>query len=300
MLCQQFDARTRGRYPILSASGLATVEGSMNVNRITVSLSGLTRRYDFAVDDRQGTTIAHLNPDGSVTVSATTIIGCPYRCSFCHQGLQEPFPLSADQIVNQIGMAVEDCSGRRLAGVRFDVSGEPLTNWPAVQEAIRRLSADYAAPPIVLVTAGPGVKWYSELFALGRELPNLILQFSVHASTEEERRARFQEDRLLSLAEIGERGKEWVAVSGRRCIFTYALDGMLNATSLQAIQLYELFPPQLWNCQITPTYVLTASGPRALGLNLLSTFQLCLGGYREVTIYAPLDGLEIRAVPGLD
>ncbi len=278
--------------------------GNVNLYKDAVSRSGLTRRYGFWIrtGDRaqKGVTIAHLDTDGRVTVSASTLIGCPYRCSFCAQGTKEPLPLSAEQILGQVEAVLRDSPSAKLAGVRFDVSGEPLANWPAAKEAIRRLSMECTAVPILLVSAAPDVKWYPDLFDLGRELENLSLQFSVHASTEAERKERFQEDRLLALAEIGQKGEEWLKATGRRCSFNYALDGLTNASPAVAQRLADLFPPEAWECQITPTYAMMLAGARALGVTQLPVFQKELERYGyAVTVYAPLDGLEIQAVPGL-
>lgn len=277
----------------------------MKLHKEASSSSGLTRRYWFEAalsrgNVRRGVSIAHLIDGNKLTVSASTTIGCPYRCNFCAQGTIDPQPLSAVQIYDQIEAILQDCQPTLLNGIRFDVSGEPLANWPSVKEAISRLSQHYDSPSILIVTAAPKTRWYPEVFALGREYKNLTLQFSVHASTESERRERFGENRLLSLAEISRKGKEWIKVTGRRCSFTYALDGLTNATPASAERLEQLLPPSVWNCQITPTYIVTPRGGRALGRSQLPVFrqELEKRGY-SVTIYAPVDGLEIRAVPGL-
>jgi adenine C2-methylase RlmN of 23S rRNA A2503 and tRNA A37 len=277
----------------------------MNLYTETRSLTGLTRRYWFEIksgnNTRRGISIGHLSQDNDLIVSASTTIGCPYACKFCAQGRQEPLPLRADQITGQVNAILKDFGPVGLAGVRFDVSGEPLANWLQVKEAIKQLSREHNNPPMLVVSAAPKSRWYPEIFELGRELGNITLQFSVHASTETERSERFQEDRLLSLAEIGHKGSEWVRTTGRRCVFAYALDGLANATPLAAQKLGELFPPEFWECQITPTYMAALTGAQALGVNQLALFQQELEklGF-TVTVYAPLDGLGIRAVPGLD
>ncbi len=279
----------------------------MNVSRIATSRSGLTRRYSFEVPSSKvqpllGSAIAHFaDEQKSVTVSAPTLIGCPYRCCFCAQGQKDPQPLFEEEVVSVIEAVLLDCRPAQLDGVRFDVSGEPLVKWPTVKQVIQQLSANYPSVDLLLVSAGPDVKCYRDLFALGSRLENFKLQFSVHASTEDERSQRFQEDRLMTLVQISRKGEEWAQITGRRCLFTYAVDGLGNAHPGVADRLSQLFPPELWECQITPTYVQAAGGPRALGVSQLPQFQqeLQKHGY-DVSIYAPLDGLEIQAVPGLD
>ena len=258
------------------------------------SRSGKTRLYR----SESMKFIAHLREEG-VVASVSTMIGCPLSCNFCEMGKLTSAPLPADVILDQVQHIAADCAPARLRGVRFDVSDDPLFNWPAVEMAIRQIIATFDAPDILVCTAAPKSKHYDDVIALGAELPNLEFQISVHASTDAERKERFQEDRILTLREIGEIGRQWKEITTRHCSFSYMVAG-LAVTQQTARQLAAQFPPAIWRPQITPTY----HGGRssfALGRSSLEPFRQILieVGYEAVDVYLPEDALEIGAVPGL-
>lgn len=262
------------------------------------SSSERTIQYRFDHQDTSIKTIAHLAEDGTVKILSVTItVGCPLTCDFCEMGRSPAQPLSSALVVAQVEEVLKDCNQASIAAIRFDVSGEPLLNWPSLASAIRELSVRYSNPEILVCSAAPASRFYSEVFALGKELSNLSLQFSVHASTQTERQDRFKEDRLLSLTEIGQLGKQWFDATGRRCLFNYAINGLNNGPS-EALALSQLFPPEIWVAQITPTYL--NNPPQAKGVGQIETFAATLRSLRyEVIIYFPEDALTIGAVPGL-
>ncbi len=260
-----------------------------------ISSSGKTRLYRLPTGNGTVKCVAHIAADGRLTVSVSTMIGCPLSCSFCAMGSLPAKPLSTAEIIGQVQRIVDDCNGLSLYAIRFDVSGDPLFNWRAVAGAVRTLNERYQ-PSFLLCTAAPATRYYSEVIQLGQELKSLELQISVHASSDTARAARFQQRGLLSLREIDELATRWLEVTGRLCSFNYALDGR-NATHSDALRLSELLPAHRWRVQITPTYV--GNPPVALGSDHLSSFQEELEalGY-QVEVYFPKDALEIEAVPG--
>jgi 23S rRNA (adenine2503-C2)-methyltransferase len=268
-----------------------------------ISASEKSRLYRLKlVDNITVKTIAHLTDNrAAVTISASTTVGCPLTCKFCDIRNVAYRPLSADLIVAQVEEVAQDCNQASVTAIRFDVSGEPLLNWKAVAGAVRKLSLRYNQPAILISSAAPRFKRHQEVYdevcELGREFTNLSLQFSVHASSQEKRQDRFQDANLLSLTEIANLGQLWIDATGRRCSFNYAIDGLNNGAG-DATALSQMFPPQVWEAQITPTYA--DNPPRAFATAQLERFKAALAtaGY-TVTIYFPDDALTIGAVPGL-
>lgn len=262
-----------------------------------VSSTGNTKLYRFQHMEARIKTVAHLNGD-LLTVSASTMVGCPLACSFCHMGSIPAQPLSPEVILGQVREVLKDNQGAILTSVRFDVSGDPLLNWPAVECAARHLSEESTGLDVLVCTAAPPSKFYPNVYQLGKELSRLSLQVSVHASTETERVDRFQEARLLPLSSVVKVGEDWMRQTGRPCSFNYALNG-LNTTQEAASRLGQTFPPEVWRPQITPTYL--DNPPRAHGVAELCSFKEMLqtAGYHVIDIYFPKDALELGAVPGL-
>ena len=261
------------------------------------SESGKTHVYSFSFNQLIVKGVAHLEPEG-VTAHISTWMGCPFTCAFCNMGRIDAHPLSVAQIVLQVQCTETYCRSS-LSEVRFDVSGDPMVDWPVIESAIEIISKEFLSE-ILLCTAGPRVKYYEDVLRLGKKLPKLRLQFSVHESNEERRLARFQQSsNLLSIDEIAGIGASWSKETCRPCEFNYAVTHE-NSTLADAKRLSEQLPPDVWKPQITPTYV-DGNPPQAIGLHLLPVFSRYLSnaGYKPL-IYAPLDGLKIKGVPGLD
>jgi len=262
-----------------------------------VSVSGGTRVYRFSFNELIVKGVAHLETDG-IIAHISTWRGCPFTCAFCNMGSIDAHSLSVEQIVRQVRCIKTDCESR-VREVRFDVSGDPMVDWPIVEYAIGIIAKEFT-PNILLCTACPRVKYYEDVLRLGKKLPKLRLQFSVHESNEERRLARFQQSsNLLSIDEIAGIGASWSKETCRPCEFNYAVTHE-NSTLADAKRLSEQLPPDVWKPQITPTYV-DGNPPQAIGLHLLPVFSRYLSnaGYKPL-IYAPLDGLKIKGVPGLD
>src|SRR5260370_12654716 len=80
---------------------------------------------------------------GRSTLCISSQAGCPIGCPFCATG-KFPFGrnLKANEIVEQALDAVRvlGAEGRRLSHVVFMGMGEPMANYQAVVESVRRLS----------------------------------------------------------------------------------------------------------------------------------------------------------------
>ena len=122
-----------------------------------------TTKFLFTLDD--GLTVESvLIPDGRrLTLCLSTQVGCTLDCGFCltaTMGLRRN--LRAHEIVDQV-LSVQDYlgAGHRLSNVVMMGMGEPLANFDAVSDAVRRLTnstwgVGVPARRITISTAGLG------------------------------------------------------------------------------------------------------------------------------------------------
>jgi 23S rRNA (adenine2503-C2)-methyltransferase len=122
-----------------------------------------------------------LEQPNRVTVCVSSQVGCALACAFCATGrLGLRRNLEPWEIIEQVRIVKRDLPpGARVHGVVFQGMGEPLANWPSVEQAARVMSESSAqavdARNITVCTAGlpAGIR------ALGRALPNVRLALSI-------------------------------------------------------------------------------------------------------------------------
>jgi 23S rRNA (adenine2503-C2)-methyltransferase len=139
--------------------------------------------WELAGGARVETVLMHYRDRSTVCVS--TQAGCAMACSFCATG-QAGFErhLSAGEIIEQVvrarRLAAEGTVARRISNIVFMGMGEPLANFDATWQAIRRIHDDLGigARHLTVSTVGlvPGIHRLAEA-----ELP-VNLAVSLHAA----------------------------------------------------------------------------------------------------------------------
>src|SRR5256714_10404100 len=123
--------------------------------------NGLTTKTLFELDGGHSVEAVVMRYSERSALCISSQAGCPIGCPFCATG-KFPFGrnLQAHEIVEQAVDAVRllSAEGRRLSHVVFMGMGEPMANYIAVIESVRRLSdPDFLAispPRIVVSTSG--------------------------------------------------------------------------------------------------------------------------------------------------
>jgi len=201
------------------------------------------------------------------TVCVSTQAGCAMACSFCATG-QAGFErhLTAGEVVEQVARA-QHASPQRVGNVVFMGMGEPLANYDATWAAVERFHDDFgiSARHITVSTVGvvPGMR------RLARERLPVTLAVSLHAPDDALRSELVPLNRRYPLAEVLAAAREYLAASGRRLSFEYAMIGGVNDAPAQADALARLlrgFSPaahvNLIPLNPTPGYGMPASPPR--------------------------------------
>ena len=218
------------------------------------------------------------------TVCVSTQAGCAMACSFCATG-QAGFErhLTAGEVVEQVARAQHASPPRgtggvppttaagaareRVGNVVFMGMGEPLANYDATWAAVERFHDDFgiSARHITVSTVGvvPGMRRLA-----GERLP-VTLAVSLHAPDDALRNELVPLNRRYPLAEVLAAAREYLAASGRRLSFEYAMIGGVNDAPAQADALARRlrgFSPaahvNLIPLNPTPGYGVPASPPR--------------------------------------
>jgi 23S rRNA (adenine2503-C2)-methyltransferase len=218
------------------------------------------------------------------TVCVSTQAGCAMACSFCATG-QAGFErhLTAGEIVEQVARAQHANAPRgpggapptkaggaareRVGNIVFMGMGEPLANYDATWAAVERFHDDFgiSARHITVSTVGvvPGMR------RLARERLPVTLAVSLHAPDDALRNELVPLNRRYPLAEVLAAARQYLAASGRRLSFEYAMIGGVNDAPAQADALARRlrgFAPaahvNLIPLNPTPGYGVPASPPR--------------------------------------
>lgn len=241
-----------------------TVLGRLTPVAESASRDGNTQKLLFALPDgqtvesvlmRYDDTDPRLPGTGRRTACVSSQAGCGMGCVFCatgQMGLQRN--LTAGEIVEQVlwferRLAPE---GARLSNVVLMGMGEPLANYVAVLEAIRRMidprGLALGQRRITLSTVGlvPGIEKFT------REDLQVNLAVSLHAATDELRdrivpiNRRYPLDRLLAAV------RAYIARTHRRVSFEWALIAGVNDTPEQARALVAHVKGMLCHVNVIP------------------------------------------------
>ena len=210
--------------------------------------------------------------DGRRAICVSSQVGCPVGCVFCATG-QSGFVrhLTAGEIVGQVlhfavRLAAEGYE-RPVTHVVFMGQGEPLLNLEQVKRAVEILNSPYGlnlgARHVTISTAGvvPGIS------ELARWPLQIGLAVSLHAPDDELRTRLVPLNRKYSIATVLAACRDYVARSGRRVTFEYALIDHVNDAPPQARALAQRL--RGLNCHVnlipmnaTPGYELQPSPRR--------------------------------------
>jgi len=190
------------------------------------------------------------------TVCLSTQVGCPIGCPFCATG-QQGFErnLTPGEIIDQVlyfARWLQDQSkgreGDKIDNIVFMGMGEPLANYDALWQAISMLNSPdgfgLSARSITISTAGmaPGIK------RLSGEKLQVGLAVSLHAPDNKLRDRLVPLNKKYPLAELMPACRDYLAQTGRRVSFEYALFNGVNDSLSQAQSLADLI--QGMNCHV--------------------------------------------------
>lgn len=207
------------------------------------SEDGLTEKVLFRLHDDESIESVLMRYEDRRTVCISTQVGCSIGCPYCATG-QSGFKrnLTAGEIVAQVlhfARSLASC-GEHVTHVVVMGMGEPLSNYDATWEAVRRLNDhrgfNLGARHFTISTAGwvPGIK------RLADEKLEVGLAISLHAANDELRDRLVPLNRRYPLTELLRACREYVRKTRRRITFEYTLIDGVNDTPGHARELVQL------------------------------------------------------------
>ena len=240
-LRQIWDGLYRRRAPLEELTDLSVALREQLSDALPLALSavhtssadqGETQKWLWAGHDGASVeTVLMLYP-ARATVCVSTQAGCAMGCTFCATG-QAGFErhLNAGEVVEQVVRA-QHASEQRVGNVVFMGMGEPLANYDATWAAVERLHDDLgiSARHITVSTVGvvPGMR------RLAQERLPVTLAVSLHAPDDALRDELVPLNRRYPLGEVLSAARDYLAHSGRRLSFEYAMIGGVNDSLAQA------------------------------------------------------------------
>lgn len=179
------------------------------------------------------------------TLCVSTQVGCRMGCAFCASGIGGLVRnLTAGEIAAQV-IAVNahlggSSTNKKISHLVLMGSGEPLDNYENVVRFLRRISAQdglhIGMRNVSLSTCGI----VENIRRLADENLGVTLSLSLHATTDEGRRALMPVARKYTLREVISAVKYYFEKTGRRVIYEYALVKGQNMSFFDAKRLEEL------------------------------------------------------------
>lgn len=214
------------------------------------------------LDTTRQTECVMIPTDDRNTACISSQVGCPVGCKFCASGLGGlDMNLTAGRIVEQVwrlrDSLIQDFKNApqspakapgwaptklpRITNIVFMGMGEPLSNFNAVTDAIRTISALWAfgisARKITISTVG--LPKYIERLANEFELP-VTLALSLHAPTDEIRRQLIPWSEYTTIADLLNACQKWFDKTGREITLEYTLLRDINDRPEHARALADL------------------------------------------------------------
>lgn len=238
---KSFDEMTNLPKALREKLAAETVLGELNLVAEQMSADGTVKRLYRLPDGQLIEAVLMEYDDERRTACISSQAGCAMGCVFCATG-QMGFArhLTSTEIYEQALRFARDLEdrGERLSNVVLMGMGEPFHNYDATIEAIRRLMDELGigARHITVSTVGlvPMIRRFAD------EGLQVTLAISLHAATDEERSALLPVNKRYPLDELLAACRYYVAKTGRRVTFEWALIAGENDTSEQAHKLGEL------------------------------------------------------------
>ncbi|MFD2171447.1 23S rRNA (adenine(2503)-C(2))-methyltransferase RlmN [Tumebacillus lipolyticus] len=222
---------------------IATIDTMREVTR-QVSTDG-TIKWLWELYDGSTIETVLMRHDYGNSVCVSTQVGCRMGCTFCASTLGGLVRnLTGGEVVEQLlnvqRFLDQEAKGERVSSVVLMGSGEPMENYDEsmrfIDIANDQNGLKIGARHITISTSGlvPAIK------RLADEKRQITLAISLHATRDEIRSALMPINRRWGIAELLDACRYYIAETGRRVSFEYALVGGKNDDLAHARELADL------------------------------------------------------------
>ncbi len=232
------------------------------------------------------------------SICISTQVGCRMGCKFCASTLNGRVRnLTAGEILAQI-LVGQNLIGERISNVVLMGSGEPLDNYDNVLKFLELVNAEYGLNigqrHITLSTCGIVPNIYD---LADREL-SITLAISLHAFSDEKRRAIMPIANKYSIKEILDACRYYIEKTNRRITFEYSLVKDVNDSEEDAKALGSLLKGLLCHVNLIPVNEIKENSFKRSSEKTISIFENTLKKLGlEVTVRREM-GSDINAACG--
>ena len=226
----------------------------LKIMKEQVSRDG-TRKYLWELADGELMESVLLFHEGDYTRKRTTLclstqVGCPMGCGFCATGkLGFKRNLTAGEIVSQV---LDLTAQFKINNLVYMGMGEPLLNLPDVLKSIKLLNhkegQNIGIRRVTISTCG----LVPQIEQLALSELDFVLAISLHAPNNELRNQIMPVNRQYPLAELMGVCRHYIAKTGKRITFEYALMKGFNDSLQSAKELAQLLQGIKANINIIP------------------------------------------------
>ena len=294
-----FDAMTNLPKPLRERLAAEIRLGGMAPLRELGSQDGETRKWLLQLADGQLVEAVLMRYEGvRRTACLSTQSGCAMGCIFCATG-QMGFArhLTSGEIVEQALLIarVLEADGERLSNIVLMGMGEPLHNYDAVLAAIRTMidpdGMGIGQRHVALSTVGLP----SEIRRLAQEGLQIRLAVSLHAATDAERSALLPINKRYPLGELVGAVREYIALTGRRVTFEWALVAGQNDTPEQGHALGQLLRGLNAHVNLIPLNPTSGFSGKPPSRERVEEFAVILESYHVPATVRVRRGIDIHA-----
>lgn len=274
--------------------------GSLSIAKESTSNDGTVKRLYKLFDNYVIETVHMTYRDDRQTVCVSSQAGCAMNCSFCATG-QQGFKrqLRSAEIFEQVWNFHRQLvrTNDRCTNIVFMGMGEPLANLQNVLPAISLISSNLDMSPRRITVSTVGLA--PQILELAKETsPPVRLAISLHASTDEKRSEIVPINKKYPIKEVLGACREYIAATGRRVSFEYALIEGVNDTKEEAISLAQVLkahglPMMLCHVNVIPLNPTSAFVGRGSSKERVAEFT------RELTRRTGMD-VTVRVKRGID
>ncbi len=244
-----------------------------------------TRKFLFRLSDGNVVESVWMEYHHGNSVCISTQVGCRMGCRFCASTLGGWIRnLKPSEMLEQI-YQIQRIMGKRISNIVLMGTGEPMDNYDAVVRFIRLVSHEkglnISQRNITVSTCGivPKIREFAE------EGLNVTLALSLHAPTDEKRRALMPIANKYSLREVLEACRYYYDKTGRRLTFEYSLVGGQNDSQEDARELASLLKGLNCHVNLIPVNPIKERNYVQSGQKVIEAFKNKLEKYKiNVTI----------------
>ncbi|WP_046230612.1 23S rRNA (adenine(2503)-C(2))-methyltransferase RlmN [Paenibacillus algorifonticola] len=214
-----------------------------------------TIKFLFGLHDNHAIETVIMRHNYGNSICVTTQVGCRIGCTFCAStlgGLKRN--LTAGEIIAQVVVAQQmlDVTNERVSSIVIMGSGEPFENYDATMMFLRTMihekGLNIGQRHITVSTSGI----VPSMYKFADENTQINLALSIHAPNDTLRSKLMPVNRRFPFEEVMEACRYYLAKTGRRITFEYALIGGVNDRPEHAQELADVLQGLLCHVNLIP------------------------------------------------